>query len=165
MKNTEKQNDALLTDLDESIEKALDERMPDLAGALFRLQGSAKGWCNLEDCGGCRLAPLMCVNGIEERVAQLIENHHVLKQQARKRFPHLKRLKPSALSSPTPVRRRLSSIPVAAYFDRLQDILSEKMRQPHYTPTDHSESGHKLRWQRVNDAFLNPFPTTSDKDL
>lgn len=74
--NKNREKDDLLADLEASIEKALDAKLVDLAGALYRLQGSAHGWCDHADCGDCPLAPMMCVSALEERVNDLIEDHH-----------------------------------------------------------------------------------------
>lgn len=68
--------DSLLADLEQSISKALDEKMVDLAGALYRLQGSAQAWCDDETCGECPLKPMQCVSRLEERVEELVEEHH-----------------------------------------------------------------------------------------
>ncbi|MEX0297768.1 MAG: hypothetical protein AB3N28_01765 [Kordiimonas sp.] len=149
--------DALLADLNESIEKALEERMPDLAGALYRLQGSAKGWCDLEDCGGCPLAPLMCVNGIEDRVCELIEEHHAAKIQAPNSFTYRKKLPRRTRGPKFGKPKVVSPLPVGAYFERLQARLAEKNNRTNYK-TDSSTSGLKLRWQRVNDAFHHSAP-------
>tara|TARA_R110002096_G_scaffold116168_2_gene251802 strand:- start:262 stop:765 length:504 start_codon:yes stop_codon:yes gene_type:complete len=156
--HSDKKNDVLLADLEESINRALEKRMPDLAGALYRLQGSAKGWCDLEDCGGCPLAPLMCINGMEERVSKLIEAYHASKEQTLNSFTYANSYTHSTLNPQMTLRKKASAIPVGAYFDRLQDILAEKTSHHDSFKLDNSQSGHKLRWQRVNDAFLHPFP-------
>jgi hypothetical protein len=70
------EKDDLLADLERSISKALEERMVDLAGALYRIQGSAKGWCDHSDCSCCPLAPMQCITNLENRVEQLIAEHH-----------------------------------------------------------------------------------------
>lgn len=160
--HSDKKNDALLADLDESISRALEERTPDLVGALYRLKASANGWCDLEDCGGCPLAPLKCVNGMEERVNHLIGAYHSSKKQTLNSFTCANSY---THSTQTTLRKKISTIPVGAYFDRLQDILTEKTGYPNNFKLDNSQSGHKLRWQRVNDAFLNPFPNfTSNRN-
>jgi hypothetical protein len=74
--NRLKHKDDLLADLEASIEKALEARMVDLAGALYRLQGSARGWCDHSDCSDCPLAPMMCVTALDDRVHELIKVHH-----------------------------------------------------------------------------------------
>lgn len=68
--------DSLLADLEQSISKALEEKMTDLAGALFRLHASAQGWCDDETCGDCALKPMQCVSRLEERVEELIAEYH-----------------------------------------------------------------------------------------
>jgi len=70
------EKDELLADMEQSIRRAMDARMNDLTGALLRLNGSARGWCELSDCGECPLAPMMCMNGMEERVDILIKQFH-----------------------------------------------------------------------------------------
>ncbi len=157
--NPNLKNDALLADLNESIEKALEERMSDLAGALYRLQGSAKGWCDLEDCGGCPLSPQMCVNGIEDRVRELIEDHHASKPQASNSYTYREELPRRPRKSNRLRKKTVTTLPVGAYFERLQDRLTEKANQPKDNKTDDGNSGLKLRWQRVDDTFQQPFTT------
>jgi len=69
----------LLEDLELSIKKALEARTAELAGALFRLQGSANGWCDLADCGNCALAPHKCITELDDTVEQLIDEYHTKK--------------------------------------------------------------------------------------
>ena len=78
----------LLADLEQSIERALDEEMVDLAGALFRLQASTRNWCDSPQCVHCPLAPMTCINGLEERVQQLIKEHHAKKQAQSRHKPN-----------------------------------------------------------------------------
>lgn len=76
------EKDELLADMEQSIERAMDEHMADLAGALMRLNASARGWCDKPDCDGCPLAVLMCQTDMEKRVNQLIREHHARKKDA-----------------------------------------------------------------------------------
>ncbi|MFC3050432.1 hypothetical protein [Kordiimonas pumila] len=77
MKNSETlQRGDLLKDIKQSIERAFDADMVDLAGALLRLQASTQGWCELADCGPCPLGPMMCLHDRDERVGALIQRHH-----------------------------------------------------------------------------------------
>ena len=70
--------DELLSDMDISIEKAMEARMADLVGALLRLNASAHDWCDQSDCGPCPLAIMRCQRDMDERVDELIQAFHNL---------------------------------------------------------------------------------------
>lgn len=151
--------DALLSDLDKSIEKALDAKMSDLAGALYRLQGSAKGWCDQEDCGGCPLAPNTCVSGIEERVKELIEQHHLKKRVNNSASDSARKSLLSQKSTKFKKHRR-AIVPVGRYFTHLSQILNEQGFGLTRDRLEKQSQGHKLRWQRVNETFQHLSPRT-----
>ncbi|MBL4837316.1 MAG: hypothetical protein JKY34_07035 [Kordiimonadaceae bacterium] len=150
--------DDLISDLEHSIEKALDGRINDLAGALFRLQGSVKGWCAEADCGKCALAPLMCINGMEERVTLLITQHHAAKTAP---------IVAGADSKKIPVQSKKVIRPASAgstaltsnYFNHLNDRLCDPDTALAQSSTDLKSSGHKLNWRQVKDAFQKQLPT------
>ncbi len=119
----------LLEDLDISLEKALDAKMPDIVGALIRIKASTIGWCDQLDCGECSLAPLQCNYRLEERVAELIELHHAkkalgepspaskqqgpppFKQSHTNKFKMVKKIPPPTSSSPEAVTASSQNIP------------------------------------------------------
>lgn len=159
-----KEHDALLADLDVSIKKALDAHMYDLAGALYRLQGSARGWCEMEDCGNCPLAPHMCVSNIEERVKELADAHHRAKEKGT--IADLPETTPLATGTKkTPVKKTVSETKARtiqpefpnraqlykrAVLDQMTVPLKELEKKPVKPPT---------RWQRVKNIFRKPAPT------
>jgi len=144
-----KRHDALLCDLDMSIEKALDTHLHDLAGALYRIQGSAKGWCELEDCGPCPLAPHMCINDLDGRVKLLAAEHHALKRphgtQAASATIHYKKKSPMQSDAP--------SMPVSTYFSELHTALTKKEKVTAEQKFSEAARSTKLRWQSVNKVF------------
>ena len=140
VKKQNRGKDNLLADLEASIEKALEARMVDLAGALYRLQGSAQGWCDHADCGDCPLAPMMCVSSLDERVEELINAHHSNPvSQPTTSQSNLPSTDPAATSSPRDTSRLQKAMPEAIiklYASRLHhqlgaaapDYISEKIR-------------------------------------
>ncbi|TNE61717.1 MAG: hypothetical protein EP335_14945 [Alphaproteobacteria bacterium] len=69
-------SEPLLDDIETAIDRALDNRQEALLGALYRIQGSVHGWCNDPSCGKCPLAPMRCINGLDERLDHLITEYH-----------------------------------------------------------------------------------------
>ncbi|MCJ9428378.1 hypothetical protein [Kordiimonas marina] len=63
-------------ELDQAIEKALDNRQMSLLGALYRIQGSTHGWCSDDNCGLCPLAERRCTDELEGRLKEIVEAHH-----------------------------------------------------------------------------------------
>ena len=147
----------LIADLDISLKKALDAREVDLAGALYRLQGSVKGWCDQSDCGGCALAPHRCSTKLEETVEQLIDEHHTKKRaQATKDKPEPSAAKEENASAATP-SPAVNTMSVKLTASRLHhqlgggavDFVSEKIRS--ICP---AESPERVRgWQQVKAAL------------
>ncbi|MBV1900894.1 MAG: hypothetical protein KUG56_04395 [Kordiimonadaceae bacterium] len=150
--------DDLISDLEHSIEKALDGRINDLAGALFRLQGSVNGWCGEADCGQCALAPLMCINGMEERVSMLITQHHANKTAPAVADADNKKIPATGKKAIRPANA--GSLTFASnYFNHLNDRLCDPNMVLVQNSTDLKSSGHKLNWRQVNDAFQKQPPT------
>ncbi len=155
-----REKDDLLIDIKASIEKALDARMTDLAGALYRLQGSTSGWCDHADCGPCPLAPLKCVTQLDERVNELITKHHhakgTEKPENTKKVEDNSLEEASAANSP---KGELSETEIKLYAyrlhhqlgDRAPDYISKKLRSinPMQEPTKVKD------WNRIRAELTN----------
>jgi len=142
----------LISDLELTIDKALDSRLNDLAGALYRLQGSANGWCDQEDCGDCPLAPLMCVNGMEERVSSLMTEYHEKKAAYLTKHPDAHKL-PVKRKRIKRAKKALVATPPSSYFKQLNELLRRPSNDFIRSKLDSISSGHRLSWKRVNAAF------------
>lgn len=145
--------------------------MHDLAGALYRLQGSARGWCDREDCGPCPLAPHTCVSGIEERIDELMDKHHAQKRQGACATSLKTKLCKPSRQTQTPHqydsahKKALTSIPIDTYFNRLDTILSNPHSDIVTRKIDKTSPKAKLPWQRVNRAFQQPLPSTEPPQI
>jgi len=160
-KKQNREKDDLLADLEASITKALEARMVDLAGALYRLQGSAQGWCDHADCGDCPLAPMMCVSSLDERVEELISAHHNNSvSQPTPPQPDLPSTDPATASSPRDTSRPQRAMPqaiVKLYASRLHhqlgagapDYISEKIRSINSSIDPEKEKD----WKRIRAAL------------
>ena len=142
----------LISDLEPTIDKALDGRLNVLAAALYRLQGSANGWCDQEDCGDCPLAPLMCVNGMEERVSALMEKYHERKTDYLAKHPDARKLPVKRKRVKRP-QKTLIATPPSSYFNQLNELLRRSPNTFVRSTLDSTSSGHRLSWKRVNAAF------------
>jgi len=151
------QKDDLLADLELSIKKALDARTVELTGALFRLQGSANGWCNLPDCGNCALAPHKCITDLEKTVEQRIEEHHAQDQATNYIHTNSATIEGRHLNghrlSPVFLTNAKATLMASRLYRQLGngaiDFVAEKIRS--ISPTK-SPNGIK-RWKRIEAAM------------